>query len=117
MSVAIGRGNSRCVHALVLEAFVGPCPPGQEGLHRDGVHAHNALGNLHYGTRQRNSLDKKLHGVLDPSKPLSTGDVVEIGLILRDRTDTRSQRQLAKEFGVSESMISKIKLGKAWQHV
>lgn len=54
VSVAIGKGNSRLVHQLVLEAFVGPCPAGQESLHRNHTPSDNRLLNLFYGTRSEN---------------------------------------------------------------
>lgn len=54
VSVAIGRGNNRLVHQLVLEAFVGPCPEGCEVLHLNGVPNDNRLENLKYGTRSEN---------------------------------------------------------------
>lgn len=54
VSVAIGKGNSRDVHRLVLEAFVGPCPDGCEVLHLNHNPADNRLENLRYGTRGEN---------------------------------------------------------------
>lgn len=54
VSVAIGKGNSRLVHQLVLEAFEGPCPAGLEVLHRNHVPSDNRLANLTYGTRSEN---------------------------------------------------------------
>lgn len=59
VSVAIGKGNSRLVHQLVLEAFVGPRPAAPEGslidvLHLNGNPQDNRLVNLRYGTRSEN---------------------------------------------------------------
>lgn len=54
LSVAIGKGNSRLVHQLVLEAFVGPRPDGYEVLHLNHNPADNRLVNLKYGTRSEN---------------------------------------------------------------
>lgn len=54
VTVAIGKGNSRLVHQLVLEAFVGPCPEGHEVLHGNHTPADNRLLNLRYGTRGEN---------------------------------------------------------------
>lgn len=47
----------RTVHALILETFVGPCPPGREALHRDDDPSNNNLSNLSWGTRSENSYD------------------------------------------------------------
>jgi len=54
VTVALGKGNSRPVHQLVLEAFVGPRPAGCEVLHLNHVPADNRLANLRYGTRGEN---------------------------------------------------------------
>jgi hypothetical protein len=54
VSVAIGKGNSRLVHQLVLEAFVGPRPKGAESLHLNHDPKDNRLSNLRYGTRSEN---------------------------------------------------------------
>ncbi len=54
LSVALGKGNSRLVHQLVLEAFVGPRPARQEVLHLNHNPKDNQLSNLRYGTRSEN---------------------------------------------------------------
>lgn len=63
--VLAGRGKParRFVHRLVLEAFVGPCPEGQEGCHGDGNGLNNHLSNLRWDTRSANKLDEVRHGV------------------------------------------------------
>ena len=50
------------VHRLVLEAFVGPCPPGEEARHLNGIRHDNRLANLAWGTRIENNFDRVLHG-------------------------------------------------------
>lgn len=65
LSVALSRDNraaSRSVHALVLEAFVGPCPGGQEVRHVNDNPSDNRLANLEYGTRRENMLDRTRNG-------------------------------------------------------
>jgi hypothetical protein len=54
VSVALGLGNSRLVHQLVLEAFVGPRPERHEVLHLNHIPSDNRLVNLKYGTRSEN---------------------------------------------------------------
>lgn len=54
VSVAIGKNNSRLVHQLVLEAFVGPRPAGRDTLHLNHKANDNRLENLRYGTRSEN---------------------------------------------------------------
>lgn len=54
LSVVLGRGNTRNVHALVALTFLGPRPDKHEVLHIDSNPANNALTNLRYGTRGEN---------------------------------------------------------------
>lgn len=57
-----GKSCNRRVHQLVLEAFVGPCPPGMEGCHWDDNKENNALRNLRWDTHSANELDKVRNG-------------------------------------------------------
>ena len=70
-----GMKKGKYVHQLVLEAFVGPCPPGLETRHLDGDPTNNrwapgltedeiraAGGNLIYGTPSQNISDQVGHG-------------------------------------------------------
>ena len=45
------------VHRLVLETFVGPCPPGLQGCHANDDGTDNRLSNLRWGTPSSNSDD------------------------------------------------------------
>ncbi len=51
----------RLVHQLVLETFVGPCPPGCESCHNDGNPSNNYLTNLRWDTRSENIKDRFRH--------------------------------------------------------
>jgi hypothetical protein len=68
LSVALGRGNTRMVHALVLAAFVGPRPPGADSRHLDGNYINNRLDNLSWGTRSENIRDAIRHGTWESEK-------------------------------------------------
>lgn len=50
------------VHVLVLEAFVGPRPAGQQTRHLDGDPGNNHLSNLRWGTMSENAFDIVRHG-------------------------------------------------------
>lgn len=52
----------RYVHRMVLEAFVGPCPDGQECRHADDDPPNNKLENLSWGTHADNMLDSYRNG-------------------------------------------------------
>lgn len=51
------------VHKLVMNAFVGPCPPGMEVCHNDGNPLNCVLSNLRYDTHSSNGVDRAKHGV------------------------------------------------------
>ena len=112
LSVALGRGHSRCVHELVLLAFVGPRQPGQECLHGNGIPSDNRLSNLRWGTRSENLRDKTLH---DQNK-LKLADVIAIKTALKNYR-YGLQRELARQYDVAECTISAIKLGRQHAYI
>ena len=52
-----GQQKTVLVHRLVLEAFVGPCPPGLEACHGNDVAWDNRLENLRWDTSSANHHD------------------------------------------------------------
>ena len=100
LSVVLGRGNTKSVHALVLTAFVGDRPKGMDTRHKDGNPANNKLSNLHWGTRADNIRDKKWHG--NPLK-LSPEGIREMR---RLRESGHKLSTLAEKFGVNISTVS-----------
>lgn len=57
-----GTRRNRSVHSLVAEAFIGPCPDGQEVRHKNGDRTDPRVSNLCYGTRSENLRDAVRHG-------------------------------------------------------
>ncbi|MFY9294484.1 MAG: NUMOD4 domain-containing protein [Methylorubrum rhodinum] len=112
------RGRTRLAHNLVLAAFVGSRPAGQEGCHADGNKSNNALSNLYYGTPSKNAEDKKRHGTdtfgcRNGAAKLTEADVNEIrsweGILL--------QKDIAVNFGISQTQVSRILSRRHWRHV
>lgn len=65
LSVLLSRGGrvrNALVHRLVLEAFVGPCPPGMVACHQNDVATDNRLANLRWDTHKANVEDSKRNG-------------------------------------------------------
>lgn len=111
-----GKKHSRYLHRMVLEAFVGPCPPGWEGCHDDGVRANCVLGNLCWGTKKRNAADRDRHGRTPRGEQKKNAKLTE--LKVQNILDTdRPHKELAAENGVHKSLISLVKARKIWPHI
>lgn len=56
------KQQTRFVHRLVLEAFVGEAPPGTQACHWNDTPENNRLENLRWGTKSENTLDSVRNG-------------------------------------------------------
>ena len=114
-----GLGCVRFVHRLVLEAFVGPCPPGMEACHFDGNKGNNTLSNLRWDTRAGNMHDQSRHGKTNRGEKahnaVLTPDLVRD--IRQMRADGIPIRQVAAYAGVAESTVSLAVHRKNWAHI
>jgi hypothetical protein len=114
-----GRRRNARVNLLVIEAFVGPCPPGMECRHLNGVRTDNRVENLAWGTRSQNMQDAVRHGTI------KRGERQELAKLTEDsvreiRTLAAAgirQSHLVRKYGVASSVISTVVNGKAWKHV
>ncbi|TDT31087.1 NUMOD4 motif-containing HNH endonuclease [Naumannella halotolerans] len=57
-----GGRDTRRIHHVVLEAFVGPRPEGMEACHNNGKQADNRATNLRWDTHSSNMHDLRQHG-------------------------------------------------------
>ncbi len=111
LGVLLSRNKEKrkfCVHALVLEAFVGPKPPGMETRHLDGNPANNHVDNLVWGTHTQNMHDKWRHGTMP------TGEKHANALFTNEQyraiiDSTDSHQAVASQYGVSKSTIADIR--------
>lgn len=90
------------VHHLVLLAFVGPRPDGQEGCHFDGNPANNSATNLRWDTHDNNSKDRKAHG------NYATGELHPMAkfsneLIAKLRAEKVDYKDAARIYGMSRT--------------
>jgi hypothetical protein len=107
------------IHRLVIEAFVGPRPPGLEVRHLDGNKRNNTPANLAYGTHAENVADQFVHGtaVFGEKSPSAKLTENEVRAIRQACAAGESQRTIARRYGVDQTMVSRILLRKAWRHV
>ena len=114
----IYAGKHLRVHRAAYEVFVGPIPKGQIVLHScDNPLCFNPK-HLSVGTSKMNSQDmvakgrnRNMTGVSNCNAKLSDHEVLAI------RADTRTQVIIAEEYGIDQSLVSKIKTLKIWGHL
>ena len=114
-----GKLRSYRVHRLVLEAFVGPCPDGQECRHKNGVSTDNRLENLCWGTPKDNRADARRQGRLSCGErhPIAKLTDESVREIRRRGAGGETQVSLAAAFGVHRGTIARILHGQGWRHV
>lgn len=112
-----GKSVKYSVHVLVCATFNGPKPfPKAVARHLDGSSTNNEPGNLCWGTQAENLMDRVTHGThmsgaKHPASKLTEDEVLEI------ISSPHRPRDLAKQYGVTASTISYIKLGRRWAHL
>ena len=111
-------GHSQRAHRIVCESVYGPPPfPKADAAHTCGVRACCNPAHLRWDTRKGNMADSLTHGTRllgerVTGAKLTTAEVIAI----RSQPD-RSQNDLAREYGVQQSLISAIRSRKIWRHV
>lgn len=115
-----GHEKQKKVHRLVLEAFVGECPPGFEGCHDDGNIYNNIPKNLRWDTRSNNMQDKIKHGTAQRGEQstnvlLKESDVLKMRNLYRGGQVTL--KKLGEMFGISESGTKSIIYRNSWKHI
>jgi hypothetical protein len=119
LQVALYRKGERRrlvhVHRLVALAFLGPIPAGKEVNHKDKQRQNCRVGNLEYVTHSENLLhayrDGSNHqrGAAHFKAKLTAEQVYAI------RHSPERGATLARHYGVSQSIISCIRLRKTWR--
>jgi hypothetical protein len=112
-----GTRRDTRINIVILETFVGPCPPGLLCCHGNGRRADNRIDNLRWDTQKNNIADKKRHGT-DQSGDRATNRKVssaQVAEIRRRRAAGESGVALAREFNVSPATISAIWVGRNWK--
>lgn len=117
LSRGTGTQKTRQVHQLVLEAFVGPCPPGQEARHGPAGKLDASLLNLCYGTRSENVRDRTRDGQDNRGERSGNAKLTweKVAEIRECAANGEMQLNLAARFQVSEDCISKVVLGRTWR--
>ena len=107
------------VHRLVLEAFVGPCPDGMEACHGSPDKSDNRIGNLRWDTHKNNHADKLAHGTHLRGEAIGNSKLKasDVFLIRSLRQEGKTLLSIARQLGVSQSLVHHITKGRVWRHV
>lgn len=105
--VKIG-GTVEDVQTLMLLAWVGPRPPGNQARHLDGDKENNAVGNLAWGTVLENRDDKVRHG------RTKIGAVQAREIRNACKAGEKTQKEIAAMYGITQSYVSKIVHERRW---
>lgn len=115
-----GRRGTRKVHALVMEAFVGPRPtPETQICHANGDRTDGRLVNLRYGSIADNIADARRHGTLrlgskHPIAKLGEQSAALAKWMIRCGVPDAA---VARVLGVHRATIGGIRRGFVWKHV
>lgn len=115
-----GKYTTFRVHRLVLAVFVGPCPEGMEGCHLDDYKGDNSIGNLTWGTQERNREDARKNGKYQKGESHSQKKTSESAVReIRNRHSAGGilLRELAIEFDLSVPCVHSIIHRKTWKHI
>lgn len=112
----LGIKQKARIHVVVLETFNCLRPDGMVACHNNGDSTDNRLCNLRWGTHKENSKDKILHGTHRYGELCGKSKLTEAQAIAILKS-TKSNREIAKDFGVCIATVSHIKTGRNWPHL
>ena len=117
------RKSQRFTHVLVAKAFLGPKPTPEHDQvnHINGDTTDNRAENLEWTTRRENQLhaiNEGLYGGRGEGHARAKFTNAEVSEIRRTYTGARGeQTTIAKKYGVSQMLISKIITRAIWDHL
>src|SRR3990167_9270260 len=117
-----GKKITPSVHRLVAEAFLGAAPSVQPNVnHKDGNHGNNCVENLEWldaRANQLHAITNHLYGGRGEAHGRAKLTEKQVHEIRRRYTGRYGeQTKLAREYGVSQMLISKIARGDIWTHL
>ena len=113
------KAYHRLVHRLVAEAFICVCPQGMEVNHRDGNGCNNNAGNIEYVSQATNRWHSALiHGIPRGEKHWHSKITEEQAKqIILLHSQGLGYKRLAKQLGLSWSLVRAVASGKSWKHL
>lgn len=114
------QAYTHSIHRLVLETYIGPCPPGMIGRHLNGNNQDNRLENLCWGTPKENQQDRIRHGTSNRGERCGTSKLTEQKvrtIVSIHKTGLFTYKGIAFQFDVGTTSIWRIIKRKTWKHL
>lgn len=115
-----GVTSTHRVHKLVINAFIGPAPfVDALAAHNDGDTSNNRASNLRWASALENQADRIRHDTKIQGSEVFGAKLDEAAIPhIRERIRNGERYpSIARDYGVSISTISLIKLQRTWTHV
>ncbi len=114
-----GKPINKRVHTLILEAFVGPCPPGMEACHADDNQSNNRLTNLRWDTHKANCADRSRNGrtAKGSRHGKAKHDEATIRRVKKLLAEGYRPTQIERITGVDWKYVCDVKRGRTWAHL
>jgi len=106
-------------YELVSFYWIGPKPKGLVITHKDGNKNNDCADNLEYKTQKENIHDKFTHGTMPLGEESNLASISnELAKLIKiDLANGERQSEVAKNRGVSKSLVWAIKHNKTWRHI
>lgn len=116
------KGRTLVAHRVSYEHHIGPVPTGMKVLHKCDVPLCVNPAHLMLGTSRDNTHDMISKGRNEPMLSTRRGASSNFAKltaqqVLAIRSDNRFQRVIAKEYQITQTAVSSIKLRKSWSHI
>lgn len=114
-----GETKTKNIHRLVLEAFMGSPPAGEEAAHLSGDPKDNRLSNLIWTTRRENCRHKLRHGTQTFGEDANSAKLTDRQIICArlQLHKGKFQKDVAAALGVNVSTIKRMWRGQTWPHL
>lgn len=108
--------ESHLAHRYVCRAAHGNPDLGEEAAHSCATRLCCNKRHLSWKSHAANLEDRRAHGTLPMGEKSYQAKLTE-GMVLAIKASSRSQKDLAEDYGVAPGTVQAIKDGKSWKHL
>lgn len=105
------------VNRIICKLFNGLPPTSlHQAMHLNGIKTDNRAVNLAWGTQTENEAAKEAHGTKNKGEKKFGAKLTE-AKVKEIRSSDKSSRKLARQYGISQVVIVRVRNRKTWKHV